>query len=246
MASAYSTIANYGEKVDSYLIESIKDADGNVIYQHEPNTTRVLDEALIAAVVRTLRKVPRPGGTAPAANIGRDQFGKTGTAQNFRDVWFVGAVPQYTTAVWVGYPDAQVEMVNFGVYDERTDKVQPIARAYGGTVAAPVWNDFMSYVPGSPRGGIPAGPGRYRRLLRGAEDRGARCERDQRGRRKDRDLACRATPNDREDRIGRARGHVPRSEPGSGLPGDPGRRSHGPLLVGDSSGAGRPFRIVAN
>lgn len=146
MASAYSTIANYGEKVDSYLIERIVDADGNVIYQHEPNPTRVVDEALMAAVVKTLRKVPRSGGTAPAANIGRDQIGKTGTAQNFRDVWFVGAIPQYTTAVWVGYPDAQIEMVNFSVYDERSDQVVSIRRAYGGTVAAPVWNDFMTWL----------------------------------------------------------------------------------------------------
>ncbi len=94
MAAAYSTIANFGEKVDSYLIESIVDADGDVIYEHESTKTRVLDEALTAAVVRTLEKVPRSGGTAPRANIGRPQFGKTGTAQNFQDVWFVGAIPQ--------------------------------------------------------------------------------------------------------------------------------------------------------
>lgn len=146
MASAYSTIANYGEKIDSFLIESITDAEGNVVYQHESVPTRVLDEALTAAVVQTLEKVPRAGGTAPRANIGRPQFGKTGTAQNFRDVWFVGAIPQYTTAVWVGHADAQIEMVNFSVYDERTGSEQAIRRAYGGTVAGPVWNNFMTYV----------------------------------------------------------------------------------------------------
>ena len=146
MASAYSTLANLGEKAESYLIESIVDADGNVIYEHEPAPTRVLDEALAAAVVQTLEKVPRAGGTAPRANIERPQFGKTGTAQNFRDVWFVGGIPQYTTAVWVGYADAQIEMVNFSIYDERTDSEQAIRRAYGGTVAGPVWNHFMTYV----------------------------------------------------------------------------------------------------
>ena len=146
MAAAYSTLANYGEKVDSYLIESIVDADGNLIYKHEPNRTQVLDAALSASVVRTLEKVPRSGGTAPRANIGRPQFGKTGTAQNFQDVWFVGGIPQYTTAVWVGYADAQIEMVNFSVYNEREGREQSIARAYGGSVAGPVWNDFMTYV----------------------------------------------------------------------------------------------------
>lgn len=145
MASAYSTIANYGERIPSYLIETIADAAGNIIYQHEPQPERVLNQALTAAVVRTLRKVVSQG-TARRADIGRPQAGKTGTAQNFRDVWFMGFIPQYTTAVWVGYADAQIEMVNFTVYDERTGKEQFHRRAYGGTVAAPVWKDFMLYV----------------------------------------------------------------------------------------------------
>ena len=146
MASAYSTIANFGERIDSYLIERIEDADGNLIYQHETVPIRVLDEALAAAVVRTLEKVPRPGGTARLANIGRPQFGKTGTAQNFQDVWFVGAIPQYTAAVWVGHADAQIEMVNFKVYDDGAGSDQSIRRAYGGSVAGPVWADFMEYI----------------------------------------------------------------------------------------------------
>lgn len=146
MAATYSTIANFGERVPSYLIESITNSAGEIVYQHETVRTRVLDEALTAAVVQTLEKVPRPGGTARLANIGRPQFGKTGTAQNFRDVWFVGSIPQYTTAVWVGYADAQIEMVNFKVYDEDAGADQAIRRAYGGTVAGPVWNDFMTYI----------------------------------------------------------------------------------------------------
>jgi len=147
MASAYSTIANYGEKVDSYLIEQIEDAQGNVLYQHEPQRERVLDEALTAAVVRTLEKVTSQGTASfVRGELGRPVGGKTGTAQNFRDVWFMGFIPQYTTAVWVGYPDAQVEMVNFTVYNEKAGREQHIQRAYGGTVAAPVWVDFMQWV----------------------------------------------------------------------------------------------------
>jgi penicillin-binding protein 1A len=145
MASAYSTLANYGERVESYLIEKIEDSDGNVIYEHEVERTRVLEEALTAAVVRTMKKVVSQG-TATRANIGRPQAGKTGTAQNFRDVWFMGFIPQYTTAVWVGHADAQVEMVNFTVWDDVNDREQFHSRAYGGTVAAPIWKQFMLYV----------------------------------------------------------------------------------------------------
>jgi penicillin-binding protein 1A len=145
MASAYSTLANYGERVESYLIERIEDGSGNVIYQHDVERNRVLDEALTAATVRTMRKVVSQG-TATRANIGRPQAGKTGTAQNFRDVWFMGFIPQYTTAVWVGHADAQVEMVNFTVWDDVNQREQFHSRAFGGTVAAPIWKQFMLYV----------------------------------------------------------------------------------------------------
>ncbi len=84
-------------------------------------------------------------GTATRANIGRPQAGKTGTAQNFRDVWFMGYIPQYTTAVWVGYADAQIEMVNFRVFNDTTGKEQSYRRAFGGTLAAPIWKQFMLF-----------------------------------------------------------------------------------------------------
>jgi membrane peptidoglycan carboxypeptidase len=144
MAAAYSTFANLGDRVETYLIEKIVDADGEVIYQHEVEREQVLDQALTRAIVATLEKVVGQG-TATRANIGRPQAGKTGTAQNFRDVWFMGFIPQYTTSVWVGYPDAQVELVNFTVRNASGD-LQAISRAYGGTVAAPIWKQFMEIV----------------------------------------------------------------------------------------------------
>jgi len=79
-------------------------------------------------------------GTGSAARLDRPQAGKTGTHENHTDVWFVGFIPQYTTSVWVGFPDIQVEMRNLvinGVYHDR---------AWGGTVAAPIWRTFMEII----------------------------------------------------------------------------------------------------
>ncbi len=146
MAAAYSTIANYGEKVEPYLIEKIEDADGNVVYQHEVEKKQVYDRAMGAAVVRTLEKVTTQG-TATRANLpDRVEAGKTGTAQNFQDVWFMGFIPQYTTAVWSGYADAQIELVDFTVYNEPEGREQYYSRAFGGTLSAPIWKQFMTYI----------------------------------------------------------------------------------------------------
>jgi penicillin-binding protein 1A len=145
MASAYSTFANYGVRTEDYLIQRIEDAAGNLIYEHIPDQRRVLDESLAASVVSTLEKVVS-NGTGPRANIGRPQAGKTGTATDYRDVWFSGFIPQYTTAVWVGYADAQIPMEDFTVWNDITGEEQFYRRAFGGTLAAPVWNEFMTFV----------------------------------------------------------------------------------------------------
>jgi membrane peptidoglycan carboxypeptidase len=137
MAAAYSTIANYGIKNEPYLIQRIEDEEGNLLFEAAPTSERVLDETLAAVVVNTMKKVVAIG-TGTAANIGRPQAGKTGTNQNFRDAWFVGYVPQYSTAVWVGYADAQISMRNI------TINGQLYSRVFGGSVPAPIWKEYMT------------------------------------------------------------------------------------------------------
>jgi len=160
MAAAYSTIANYGIKNEPYLIERIADEDGTVLFEAEPRPERVLDETLAAVVVNTMKKVVSvPGATGNAANIGRPQAGKTGTNQSFRDAWFVGYVPQYSTAVWVGYADAQIPMTNITINGEN------YSRVFGGSVPAPIWKEFMSEfltdVPVEDFPPIPAGSSKF-------------------------------------------------------------------------------------
>jgi len=141
MAAAYSTLANHGTRVDNYLIERIEDADGTVIYQHQVDERRTIEEAIAAAAVNTMQQaVARGTGGSSVLSPSRPQAGKTGTHENYTDVWFVGFIPQYTASVWVGFPDSQVEMRNItvnGVF---------VPRAFGGSVAAPIWREFMQIV----------------------------------------------------------------------------------------------------
>jgi membrane peptidoglycan carboxypeptidase len=59
--------------------------------------------------------------------------GKTGTAQDYTNVYFAGYTPQVATAVWVGFPEGQIPMDSY--YGQSV---------YGGTVAAPIWHTFMA------------------------------------------------------------------------------------------------------
>jgi penicillin-binding protein 1A len=153
MASAYSNFATNGVWASPYLIERIEGSDGTLLYQHQTAHTQTVDPAIIAAARRPLLKVPTSAGTAPAANIGRPQGGKTGTHQNYMDAWFVGFVPQYSTAVWVGYPDFQYPMRDI------TINGQYYSRVYGGTIPAPIWAEFMTdALQGVPDGAFPDDP----------------------------------------------------------------------------------------
>jgi membrane peptidoglycan carboxypeptidase len=154
MASAYSSFATNGRWARPYLVSRIVDATGEVIYERSPERTQVIDPALAAAARRPLEEVP-VNGTGANANIGRTQAGKTGTHMEHRDAWYVGFVPEYTAAVWVGFPDEQRELVDVVANGQRYDRV------FGGTVPAPIWGEFMSHVledvpesdfPGDPPG----------------------------------------------------------------------------------------------
>jgi membrane peptidoglycan carboxypeptidase len=143
MAAAYSTIANYGTRNDTYLIDRIENSDGTVIYRHDPRSEEVLSAAIASAVVETLQDAVA-GGTGTRARIGRPQGGKTGTATESVDVWFVGFVPQFTTAVWVGYPDEARTLQGFTVWNDLEQEQKFYSsQATGGQLAAPIWAQFM-------------------------------------------------------------------------------------------------------
>ena len=128
MASAYGTFANNGVHIEPYLIAEVK-RGGEDILKREAQKTQVLDPAVNAVAVDLLRGTVSGGGTAPIAALPNFPVaGKTGTAQNGWDAWFVGTTPVLSTAVWVGHPEGQIVMYG----------------ATGGRFAAPSWKEFMS------------------------------------------------------------------------------------------------------
>jgi membrane peptidoglycan carboxypeptidase len=139
MANAYSNFATNGQHADDYVVAKIVNSAGETIYEHEADVVQVADPGIFAAAHRALSVVP-VSGTAPRANIGIPQGGKTGTHQSYLDAWYVGYTPQYSTAVWVGYEAQQVPLTNVVING------QPYARVFGGSVPAPIWAEFMSYV----------------------------------------------------------------------------------------------------
>ncbi len=98
---------------------------------------RILDDGVAANVQSLLQGVVRIGSGKRAAVGGVAIAGKTGTTENYGDAWFVGWSPDYTVAVWIGYPDSvkSMEPPTFAYQGE------PVA---GGTYPASIFATFMN------------------------------------------------------------------------------------------------------
>ena len=126
MADAYSTVANGGSHVPATIINKIRFPDGSVRDFGNPTPKEVFSDGE-AYTATTVLKGVITGGTGTAADYGCPAAGKTGTSEALANAWFVGYTPRMTTAVWVGYPQGNV----------------PMANGFGGTLAAPIWHDYM-------------------------------------------------------------------------------------------------------
>jgi penicillin-binding protein 1A len=94
----------------------------------------VLEHSVATEVASLLQGVVRDGTGTRAQVAGTVIAGKTGTTEGYGDAWFVGWSPQYTVAVWVGYPNEFKSM--------KTEyNGQPVA---GGTFPAGIFQTFMS------------------------------------------------------------------------------------------------------
>ncbi|MEX2621797.1 MAG: transglycosylase domain-containing protein [Egibacteraceae bacterium] len=143
MASAIGVFATGGERAAPYVIERVDDANGNEVYRHAAERTRVVSPQTAGSMIDAMRAVVNRGTGTRARLPGWDVGGKTGTSQIFADAWFIGTTPVLSTAVWVGHPDGRV----------------PYPGMTGGQFAAPVWRDFMqSALEGRPPEPFPVPP----------------------------------------------------------------------------------------
>lgn len=114
MASAYAVYGNggqYNEPFSYYAVyENGTRDNGKLLLQDGPTNIRVMDEDSAYVMNRMMQRVVRYGtATEIGASWGGDWevFGKTGTAESNRDVYFCGGTPYYVGASWFGYDNNQ-------------------------------------------------------------------------------------------------------------------------------------------
>ena len=124
IAGAYTIFANDGLRVNPTLVSVARNQDGSVIYQHQSETSRVLDPRVAFLMTDMLQEVIRSGTAAGVRSRGfkLPAAGKTGTSH---DGWFAGFTSELLCVVWVGFDD----------YSE--------LGLEGARSALPIWTEFM-------------------------------------------------------------------------------------------------------
>ncbi|HLV15972.1 MAG TPA: penicillin-binding protein 1A [Pseudomonas sp.] len=161
ITAGWAVFANGGYKVNPYLIQRVENRDGETIYQANPPRAprpgeapaetpadglqtasqtssdapskprvaeQILDPRTAYILDSMLKDVITKGTGRRAQALERDDLaGKTGTTNDSKDAWFTGYNGDYVTTVWAGF-----------------DQPESLGRwEYGGTVALPIWMNFM-------------------------------------------------------------------------------------------------------
>ena len=137
MASAYGVFADHGQRATPTPILEIVTNAGKVLVNNIkplPRTTTVLPANVADNVTNVLQGVIT-SGTGTAAQLDRPAAGKTGTASNYTNAWFVGYTPTLSAAVWMGNANSQATPMG---------EVKGVYPVFGGTWPATTWQQFMS------------------------------------------------------------------------------------------------------
>lgn len=107
LTTIYSVIWNDGQSVHPFAITKIKDGAGNIVYSRDPSETiAILQPQTVEYMQQLLHEVVTKG-TGKRAYTPDVLGGKTGTSNDNRDAWFVGATKDNVIGVWVGHDDSR-------------------------------------------------------------------------------------------------------------------------------------------
>lgn len=102
LTSAYTVFANDGNFQNARGIRRVVDKNGQLLYQWDDIPQRVWSSEVNDKMQRLLTKVVTEGTGRKAYVSDSYVGGKTGTTNDFHDLWFVGLNGKYATGVWIG------------------------------------------------------------------------------------------------------------------------------------------------
>ena len=133
VCTAFSTIAHYGVRHDPVAILKVIDKNENILEEYEEKSSQVLTPINAYRAIEIMQQVMLRGTGTRAKLDDRQCAGKTGTTDETENAWFTGFTTNLAACVWMGYPEASIEMGTIHGM-----------RVQGGAHPAMIWNLFMT------------------------------------------------------------------------------------------------------
>jgi len=130
LTSAYGVFANDGVKNPHTGILRVEDRSENILESYEDRSERVLDPQISRTITDILAdnvaRTPEFGANSPLYFSETTVADKTGTTNDYRDVWVVGYTPGVVVGAWAGNNDNS-----------------PMVRRIAAFIIAPMWRKIV-------------------------------------------------------------------------------------------------------
>ena len=133
MAAAYTSFANSGMRLSPILVNSLRNAHGDVIANYKSDQRQVLDPRIAYVMTKMMEGVINNGLGYTAVRLRGFTLPAAGKTGSSHDGWFAGYTSNLLCVVWVGYDD----------YSD--------LRLSGAMTAAPIWTEFMKKASALPQ-----------------------------------------------------------------------------------------------
>ncbi|HTS60072.1 MAG TPA: PBP1A family penicillin-binding protein [Terriglobales bacterium] len=133
MTAAYTVFANGGVRISPILVNSVRNAVGDVVTDLRPERRQVLDERVAYVMTDMMQAVINNGLAYSAVRLSGFQAPAAGKTGSSHDGWFAGYTSNLLCVVWVGFDD----------YSD--------LHLSGAQTAAPIWAEFMKKAAALPQ-----------------------------------------------------------------------------------------------
>ena len=114
ITNAYAALNSNGNLYKPSILEKIESNNYELIWENKFIHEKILDSEVNKSLNNLLEKSVSEGTSIAASIKGERVYGKTGTSDGNRDLWFIGSINNLTTGVWIGFDENKESKLSSG------------------------------------------------------------------------------------------------------------------------------------
>ena len=114
ITNAYAVLNSNGNLYKPSVLEKIESNNYELIWENKFSHKKILEPKVNKKLNILLEKSVSEGTSIAASIEGERIYGKTGTSDGNRDLWFIGSIKNLTTGVWIGFDENKKSNLSSG------------------------------------------------------------------------------------------------------------------------------------